>query len=204
MASTRSFPGLGRRGVVKELVTYGHRLTRTNLEHLRRVAAASHCTYTRALNHELDFAREWGVPAPIAARVDVEARQRGLLPKQFVTALVRREAIAAGSVAAKPESDVELAPLTSAKVTPPNHAFLKAIIESERITSLAVIDVVIEYCRTYGLSPAQLAAFETEAARRGVGSRDFVRMLIWREVSPTRGSWVDAPPGFLSASGGRR
>lgn len=178
-ASEASYACMARTPLPSDYVFKPLNLKAHLFAYLQEVAARLDRTPSDALNHELNFYRNWGLPPSLARRITAVARAQKQAPREVVANIVREAALKLPP-AKPPKREVQDGPThrTSMNVSGPNAASITAECMETGLSFNAVLMAQIEFSNTLGLHPELLAAIDKVADERGDTRRDVVHGII--------------------------
>lgn len=158
-------------------------ITRANADWLARSVTSGPRTFREALNDEVDYVRTFALPPQLLARLVQSAKQGGLHPRAYVQALLRRLAASLPPTTAAPASPKAAETRrTASSLSGPNDRFLLRTATEEGLDWNSALRLVLDFSRTYGLAPEELARLERAAQRRGLTARDLANEALLAAV----------------------
>lgn len=161
---------------------------------LKERSAELRRNFTETFNSEMEFLRMWGLSKLSVPRLYAAAAAVHATPMQYVQNLVTAAALQAPVVPlpkvvpAKGDTN-----RTTLNVTGPNDAFILHTSGLEKTEYNATVNRLLDFCRTYGLTPNLHAALTAQATARDASLRDLVLTLI-SDTAARLPDVVPAPP----------
>jgi hypothetical protein len=136
-------------------------------------------TFREALNDEIDYVRTFALPPQMLSSLLRGAGSKGLHPRDYVTRLLKRF-VQTLPQAAAPASATAEAPTrrTASSLSGPNYRFVMRTATELDTDWNAALRQLLEYARTYGLTPQDAARLEKAASKRGVTMRDLATEVL--------------------------